>query len=288
VTLLDRIERATGVPGLAGLLGGLPPADLRSLLLEVNRRQAARVKPSQVLAQYRRDKFTGPAAGDPSELAAFDRQAFEVLRLNGYTPVELSPVCPLGTVSTLSPLDQNLVLTTERGTEVTADSTNALALESAVRRTGHSPVKLCASHRLLRTQPFPDGWSQHFRLLALTIAGRDSGSFHFETDSLMAQFSAIAALLPNCHIRLTDLNNRKNVLQERVVEPLNGLVDFDDDRQKGRGYYVDACYDVRVNGVSIGDGGFTTWTQQLLGNAKERFLTGGLGIDMLLSAALYP
>lgn len=283
VTLLDRIERATGVPGLAGLLSDLPPADLRSLLLEVTRRQAARVKPAQVLAQYRRDKFTSPATHDPAAFASFDLRAFEVLRAMGYTPITLSPVCPLGTVSALSPLDQNLVLTTVRGTEVMADATNALALESAVRRSVHDQVKLCTSHRLLRTQPFPAGWSQHFGLLALTIAGRDSGSFQFETGSLLAQFSAIAALLPDCHIRLTDLGNRKALLQERVVEPLNGLVSFDDERQQGRGYYVDACFDVRVKDVSIGDGGFVPWTRQLLGNAKERFLTAGLGIDMLLT-----
>jgi hypothetical protein len=295
VTLLDRIERATGVPGLATLLGDLPQADLRSLLLEVNRRQAKKLTPAQVFKQYRRDRFTGPAQADPGRLAEFDLNAFEVLRAKGYTPIELAPVSPLGTVSVLSPLNQNLVLTTERGTEVTADATNALALESAARRTGNNRVRLCASHRLLRTQPFPEGWSQHFRLLALTVAGRDEGSFRFETESLHDQLAAMLSVLgdKDLTVAVTDLGNRRDLLANRVLEPLKDTfpqvnVIFDDERQKGRGYYVDACFDLRVNGVSVADGGFTTWTRQLRGDAKERLLTGGLGIEMLFGADPYP
>ncbi len=285
MTLLDRIERAAGVPGLAETLGSMPAADLRSLMLEVNRRQAARVKPAQVLAQYRRDRFTGAATQDPAAFAAFDLQAFSVLRAKGYTPIELSPVCPLGTVSAVSPVGQNRVLTTERGTEVTADATNVLALESAVRRSGRSWVKLCASHRLLRTQPFPAGWSQHFRLLALTIAGRDEGSFRFETSSLRSHFEAIATLLPGCHIYLTDLDNHKSALETRVITPLRDIVPitFDDTRTRGRGYYTDTCFDIHLNGTSIGDGGFVPWTRHLLGNNKERLLTAGLGVEMILT-----
>jgi hypothetical protein len=293
VTLLDRIERTTGVPGLAALLGSLPPADLRSLLLEVNRRQAVRVSPAQVLAQYRRDKFTRLPDTDPVKLARFEQFAFTTLQSLGYTPVELSPVSPLGTVSALSSLDQKLVLTTERGTEVVADSTNVLALESAVRRSGRSRVRLCASHRLLRTQPFPEGWSQHFRLLALTIAGRDEGSFRFETESLHEQLHALMTLVPGASVRVTDLGGRRSLLRDHVLTPLATAfpqvdIDFDDTRQRGRGYYVDACYELLLGGVSFADGGFTTWTRQLLGNAKERLLTGGLGIDMLFGTALYP
>jgi hypothetical protein len=214
--------------------------------------------------------------------------AFETLRSKGYTPLELSPVSPLGTVSALSGLDQNLVLTTARGTEVTADSTNALALESAVRRRGRERVRLCASHRLVRAQPFPKGWLSHFRLLALTVAGRDEGSFRFETESLHDQLEALLSLvshLPEVRLTITDLTaKRRDHLQERVLTRLAEKfpqveVGFDDERTRGRGYYVDACFEVLAKGISLADGGFTTWTRQLLGNAKERLLTGGLGLD---------
>jgi hypothetical protein len=288
VTLIDRIERATGVPGLAAKLGDLPPADLRSLLLEVHRRQAARVTPAQVLKQYQQDRFTGTANTDPSDLAAYDVFAYETLKSRGYTSVELSPICPLGTVSALSGMDQNRVVSTGRGTEVMADATNALALESAVRREGRERVKLCTSHRLVRAQPFPQGWLAHFRLLALTIAGRDEGSFTFETESLLDLLGSLATLishLPETSIAITDLTGRRqDVLTERVLTPLTRAfpqvkVDFDQARQRGRGYYTDVCFDVSAGGISLADGGFTTWTRQLLGNAKERLLTGGLGLD---------
>jgi hypothetical protein len=290
VTLIDRIERATGVPGLATMLGDLAPADLRSLLLEVYRRQAAKLTPAQVLAQYQRDRFTGTSATDPAIQSEYEVFAFETLRARGYTPLELAPVSPLGTVSVLSGLDQNLVLTTTRGTEVTADSTNALALESAARRKGRERVRLCASHRLVRTQPFPEGWLSHFRLLALTVAGRDEGSFRFETESLHDQLEALLSLvshLPELQVMITDLTGtRKDTLQERALTPLRDKfpqvdVGFDDARTRGRGYYVDACFDVLAQGISLADGGFTTWTRQLLGNAKERLLTGGLGLDKM-------
>ncbi|MET0132579.1 MAG: hypothetical protein ABW215_03200, partial [Kibdelosporangium sp.] len=54
---------------------------------------------------------------------------------------------------------------------------------------------------------------------------------------------------------------------------------FDDDRETN--YYVDACFGIEVGRVGIADGGFTTWTRQLLGNNKERLLAGGIGLDML-------
>jgi hypothetical protein len=287
VSLIERIERAVNAPGLVDALGELSPTDLRSLLLEVHRRQAARLTPAQVLAQYRRDRFTGPSDTDPAVLNDFDRLAFGTLRAHGYTPLELAPVAPLGTVSVLSPLDQNRVLTTGRGTELVADSTNVLALESAVRRAGRERVRLCASHRLLRTQPFPQGWSQHFRLLALTIAGRDEGSFRFETESLRDQLTAMLSLLTgldDVRVTVTDLGGRRDLLADCVLAPVAKRfpqveVDFDDEREKGLGYYVDACFDISGRGVSFADGGFTTWTRQLLGNAKERLLTGGLGVD---------
>jgi hypothetical protein len=288
VTLIDRIERATGVPGLATMLGDLAPADLRSLLLEVHRRQAAKLTPAQVLAQYQRDRFTGTGAIDPAIQSDYEVFAFKTLRARGYTPLELSPVSPLGTVSALSGLDQNLVLTTARGTEVTADSTNALALESAVRRKGQERVRLCASHRLVRAQPFPEGRLSHFRLLALTVAGRDEGSFRFETESLHDQLEALLSLvnhLPEVQLKITDLTGtREEILRERVLTRLGEQfpqveMGFDDTRTRGRGYYVDACFDVLAKGISLADGGFTTWTRQLLGNAKERLLTGGLGLD---------
>jgi hypothetical protein len=74
---------------------------------------------------------------------------------------------------------------------VLGDSTPALALECArrrrnpARRVSDPPVRLCASHRMVRLQPvdFP-GYTAHFRLFALASAGRDTGSNTFEIQHL--------------------------------------------------------------------------------------------------------
>jgi hypothetical protein len=52
---------------------------------------------------------------------------------------------------------------------------------------------------------------------------------------------------------------------------------------------VSACFDISKVDSSgqvrqLVDGGFTTWTQQLLNSRKERLLIGGLGTERLLEA----
>jgi hypothetical protein len=111
-----------------------------------------------------------------------------------FRPVELSPVCPLGTASVLSPISQDWIVSTIRNSEVVSDSTNVLAVECAVRRRDQknrsssqsAPVHLAASHRLLRGQkisPRP-GVLQHFRIFSLCSAGRDPGNLRFETETI--------------------------------------------------------------------------------------------------------
>lgn len=63
-------------------------------------------------------------------------------------------------------------------------------------------------------------------------------------------------------------------------------VEFDDERAGGRGYYTGACFGISAttregDAFDVADGGFTTWTADLLSNAKERLLISGLGIERL-------
>lgn len=311
--LIERIERRAGIPGLVEILADrLSPTDLSSLLLEVHRRRVGQLAPATVLGQFETNRFVRPAGVDPAALADFDRLAFAALRASGYEALELSPVSPLGTVAALASVDQNNVLTTSRTTEVVADATNSLALECAVRRRAllradprnPSRIRLCASHRLVRGQRF-DGPAMrpHFRLLALTTAGRDEGSFRFETTSLRDDLGALLSLLAQAkesgfevsdlRLTITELAGgmRKPALQEQVLTPLatrfpEVAVAFDDEREGGRGYYVGACFHVHGTlrdgrRLQLGDGGFTTWTAQLLGNKKERLLISSLGIERL-------
>ena len=66
------------------------------------------------------------------------------------------------------------------------DPTIVLALDACRRRRFNEVVRLCASQRVIRLQPFDvPGYSPHFRLFGLSTAGRDTGSFRFETVNLL-------------------------------------------------------------------------------------------------------
>src|SRR5438132_11095866 len=132
--IVERIEKEAGVPNLAdALTNRLAPTDLQSLLLEVYGHRAKKRDPKELLKDHESNRFTRPSPSNPTRLLEWDRIAFSRLP-KVFRPVELSPVCPLGTVSALAPISQDWTVSTIRNTEVVADSTNVLAIECAVRR----------------------------------------------------------------------------------------------------------------------------------------------------------
>jgi hypothetical protein len=312
--IVDRIVRESGAPNLLAILvNQLTPTDLQSLLLEVYRRRAAKQIPATLLASYEHNRFVRPSPISPQLLIEVDRLAFS-LAAPMFEPLELAPVCPLGTNSVVATVDQNKTIATIRNTELVSDSTNVLALECAARRRAHlrSPgqahqrVRLCASHRLLRPQDAtgPATFS-HFRLFALCTAGRDEGSYEFELGSLAEQLGLYLRLLEalpasNYRIRglrvgITDLTGgtRHEALRTSVIELLAAQfprveIEFDPQRRAGRNYYSGSCFAISAKDRAdtehlLVDGGFTSWTQQLLSNQKERLLISGIGTERLCS-----
>jgi hypothetical protein len=218
-------------------------------------------------------------------------------------------------------------------------------------------VRLAASHRLIRMQPFDDpGFSRHFRLFALVTAGRDTGDERFEQEALREQLSVWLRLvadlraagwdLPGVRIELSDtrvmrvlltsagvpleslrghvspmkfdeelkrrglslpgpvteplkvldgdlrrLGERMERLRTGVLEPLAARFPgtetrFDFARLHGVNYYEGPTVHIVLRApdgreLPVGDGGFTTWTQSLLNDRKERLLTGALGTEFL-------
>ncbi|HLZ07566.1 MAG TPA: hypothetical protein VKT80_03195 [Chloroflexota bacterium] len=309
--IIERIQREAGIPGLVdALVERLNPTDLQSLLLEVYRRRATRVKPNHLLERYEQDRFVRPTTTEPARLTEFDRLSWSLLP-DSYVPIELSPVCPLGTLSAIATVDQNKAVTTIRNTEVVADPTNVLALECASRRRrllradrlSAEPVRLATSQRLVRGQAYRSPLARaHFRLFGLVTAGRDQGGFRFEVTSLVEHVGFYLRLLrelgrlgyvaDRVRVALTNLEpERERALDDGVLQPLRHAnpgvqCDFDPDRESGRGYYVGACFKIYATNPAgteceLIDGGFTTWTRQLLSNAKERLLISGLGVEVL-------
>ena len=305
--IVERIERALGLPGLAAQLAErLEPTDLQSLLLEVCRLRAARTDPPHVLSAYESNRFVKPSAVPQPRLLEWDRVAFSQLP-PGCEPVELAPVAPLGSCSVVARVAQDWSVGTVRNTEVVSDPTNVLALEAARRRREHTrrdsrsgePVHLAASHRVLRAQHYTDPrLSSHFRVFTLCSAGRDAGGGRFETESLMLHLGVylaalrayLGASLP-LRVSLTVLGSPETFaaaadalcadVRARFADVACGL---DPERRQGRDYYRGLCFHIHAGTpfgeeIQLADGGAVDWTQRLLSNAKERLVVSGVGSD---------
>jgi len=308
--ILDRIEREAGVPNLVDTLSDrLVPTDLQSLLLEVYERRAKRRDPKALLSDHISNRFTRPAACDPAILLEWDRIAFSRLP-KVFQIVELSPVCPLGTVSVVAPISQDWTVSTSRNTEVVSDATNVLAIECAVRRFKQArsnprainPVHLAASHRLLRGQKFATspGIRQHFKVFSLCSAGRDSGNLRFETDTVglhirfyleaMKEFLGVETQL-RVTIAEFDAEESRPSLRLAVFEKLESAFEdvrfeIGDQQADGSGYYRQMRFKIvtanaRGSDIELVDGGDVDWTQKLLNNAKERLIISGCGSERL-------
>jgi hypothetical protein len=269
-------------------LAALSPSDLQTLLLSVSRMRAARVRPADLLRRWRDDRFVRPATSDPRALSALEARMWQLLPAE-FEGVELSPVAPLGTCSAVSPQSQDRIVSTVRTAEVVSDSTNALAIEAADRRLRQpaaGEVHLAACHRMLRAQPFPPGWSAHFRLFTLVSSARDTGSGTTQARLLILHLAywqrVLADLVPASELLYTVIDSP--VLRERFIDTVGPAVPVVELPDRAPGYYVEAAVRVTVGQAELGDGGFTTWTAQLMGNAKERCLVSCLSTERLLAA----
>jgi len=307
--LIERLERAAGSPGLVDVLAErLDPTDLASLMLEVYRRRADALRPAQVAQRYRASRFVMPSEVWPRSLRRFDELAFELAAALGYEELELAPVTPLGTCSSMAEVHQNVVLSTARNEEVLSDPTNVLALECAQRRkAGAGEQHLCTSHRVLRPQYHRgvNAWP-HFRLFVLVDAGRAEGGMGLECRALLeharwhlgllASARAAGFEFTDARCALTPLGGPavRAALEERVLPALvqefpEVAVAINEERTQGRAYYSTACFGVLVNAsdgreLLLGDGGCTDWMQQLLGDRKERCVISGFGSERFCAA----
>jgi hypothetical protein len=81
------------------------------------------------------------------------------------------------------------------------------------------------------------------------------------------------------------------LLEEAVCAPLAAAhkdvrFEFNMHRLTGLGYYEGPCFHIRLKndrgeGFMLADGGFVAWTQQLLGDGKERLMTSAIGTELM-------
>ena len=235
------------------------------------------------------------------QIARLQLQALQYLA-SSFEPVELSPVAPLGTHSSVGGVHQNNVVSTVRMTEVAADPTNQLALEAALRRIGQlehdrrsrETVRLCAVQRVTRAQVFDDPrMFAHFSILGVVIGGRDLGSRQFEAAALAEVLGALSGLMLEAtdltvQVALSDFDGGFSDVLSQLIDRISServTCALDHERDAGRAYYPNVCFKLSVDTgrelVEVGDGGVVGWASALLQNRKERLLIGGLSLERL-------
>lgn len=278
---------------------GMSPSESRGLLLELARRQAGSKSPSDVLRQWTHDATVAPSGVDLRTINRFDALALEAA--GDYEAILLSPVAPLGVNAVVAPTSQDRTLSTGRGTEVVSDPTNVLAVESA-RRLMSDPgtaVHLCTAHQTLRMQAASaaPGRSQHFRLFALSDAGRGLPDDGFEVAAVVRQIGVHHRLLDLCEREGLILRGRglvlrssaaRSVLADRVRTALHAeWPDLEIERRPLESEYYDGlrvgfgAADRTGAFQEVVDLGMFDWVARFAGNARLRFVASAIGIQLL-------
>jgi hypothetical protein len=290
------IVDALGEQGFEQLAATIPGSDLQSLLLEVMRRRAAARTPHDVLAQYRRDRFVRPSVIDQRVLVEIDRHLLAAA--DGFEAIELSPVTPLGTSSTMGPTDQHKVLAALRATEVVSDPTNVLALECAerLRSAPATPVHFATSQRVIRAQAVPDkpGFAAHFRIFCLASAGRETKDHAFAVDALTRHITTIRRALDLLEqhgyafgARRVDIlaTAERSALGDRVAAAVGGERKLlEHPYYNGGVRYMFWVTTPSGDQIPLIDGGVFDWVAKLTTNARNAYVTTGMGAQLVAFA----
>jgi hypothetical protein len=294
-----RVSGGLGEPAFEQLASGLAGSELGSLLLEVMRERAKAREAKEVLAQYGRDRFCAPSPIDLRTSVALD--AHLLAAAEGFEALELSPVAPLGTCSSMALTDQNRVLSALRMTEVVSDPTNVLALECArrLRADPSARVHLTTIQRVVRTQPVrkAPGFTQHFRLFVLASGGAESKDHEFSVASLLGHIRTMNAALDRLEqhgyafaARRVDVlaSEEKRALGDRVAAELERDLPGRVARQPlEHGYYSGGLryqlWATAADGAELflADGGRFDWLAQLGSNRRAVYVASGAGAQLM-------
>ncbi len=288
----------------------LDRSELQSLLLDVFQKKATQISPSVLFGNYKTNRFVKHSQLDPLLISKFDVLAFETLPDN-FKRIELSPVSPFGSCSSIATVNQDKVISASRNVEVTSDATNILAIEAALQRKNiiveaqniSYDIHLAASHRVIRTQLFEnEKFTPHFKLFNLCSAGRDKGDKAFEIEAAIAHLEFYISLLykvldlkeiKQITVRLLNFNKGNELLKggilkhfaKQVHEKIHFMVDQKD--VNGMNYYEELRIMINVTNsknqtLHLVDGGYTDWTRKILSDKKERLFTSCIGTELLL------
>lgn len=298
--IIKKIESKTGYKNIVETISSkISGSEFNSLLLGLFQKRTDDLTPSKVLHEFKKNRFCLPSSVSPIVYKKEEIEWLEYAETNGFVPVELSPLAPLGTCSTVAEVDQNNIVSAARGTEVISDVTNVLALKAAdeIKIKGNEElIKYCTTHRQVRGQYFTNpAFTAHFNLFGMITAGKDTGNYDFEIEQLENHIGFYYNLLknkfdgkfflkifaneddnPEFYSRLNDLLTK--VEQELKIDIVRATLD--------NNYYqnVQFKFFVRHNQIEldVADGGFVNWTQKLLSNKKQRLLISAAGLELII------
>jgi hypothetical protein len=273
----------------------LSGSELQSVLLEVMQRRARARRPPAVLAQYGRDGFCRPATVDARTSVAID--AHLLAAAGDFEALELSPVAPLGTCSSVALTDQNRVLSAIRGTEVVSDPTNVLALECALRLRADpaASVHLTTSHRVIRTQPVPNlpGYAPHFRIFVLASGGPETKDHAFTVATFVRHVRTMLGALDRLELhgysfgaRRVDVlaTEAREAVADRIAQELGPIASrkrLDHAYYSGGLRYMLWVTTPSGESIPLVDGGAFDWLAQLTSNRRAVFVATGAGAQLI-------
>jgi len=287
----------------------LSGSELNSLLLEVFRMSTVRITPQELMTAYEKNRFVVPSVLDALTFAKASLQLLELAKHHGFEGLELSPLAPIGNCSSIALVDQNKVVSALRGTEVVADATNLLALESSKRRKSsrfdNEAIHLCTLHRHVRAQAIPGGkgFTPHFKVFCAVTAGKDTGNFDFEKQAMLSHlvlyhdYFIQELRLSGLKIIIKGLKEDQSQRQHHpelfnaIGERLPGAeVSQVEVSKADHAYYQHTRFSLNLvhhdKEYNLGDGGFVDWGQKFTSNHKERMFISGIGIELLLKVQL--
>lgn len=291
------ISSKAGVDEILNTLAQLPGTELNSILLELFNRRTENITPAEVLAQFNSNRFVTPSTLDVTGFKELEFEWLKQAAQQGFQPVMLSPLAPLGTCSSFKTIHQNNVVSALRGTEVMSDPTNVFALliaQQYKQNKNTNPVRYVAAERLVRAQGLSQpGHTAHFGIFCMASGGFNSGSFSFEMEQLTEHI--------NLHLSLLSSFNKKDLSIKILLKEdkaslyaavQNALAEINSHyaveiivQDEPNAYYNLLQFKTFLhhNGteINLSDGGFTNWTQQLLSNKKHRMLISGIGIELV-------
>jgi len=291
-----------GYDDLVGELAELKGTDLNSLLLEVFRKRAMKLSPTELLKHFQQNRFAAHSTVDTIAFKEFEIRCLKLTASRGFTPITLSPLTVFGTCSSVGFVDQNNVMTALRGTEVVSDATNVFALliaKECKNQKNTSVMKYAAAHRHVRTQGLINpAFTPHFSIFCLATGGSDRGSFSFELEQLVEHIDIHFAILENelrkekliLKIYFKDENKTFRQAVADTLKNLNKSIRIEIENQPDTGDYYKLIrfkffIDRDGNEMNLSDGGFVDWTQKLIPNKKHRLLTSGIGTELVHKVA---